>query len=194
MSISRYFLPFFLVIISGLMYVLYIAPTYTTILDLRAKKADYETAINNAEQVRDLQAKLLAEMEAIDPADQARLEKLLPSSYDPVLVLYDLNAFAQKRGLALKTPSVIIPAVDPQKSGQSSITPITVRFIVSAPYSIFRTFMADLEKELALRDILALRISNDGGEGSSLESSIFTYQVEVEGHAYKGKETHPQKS
>ena len=187
MSISRYILPFLLVIISGLMYVLYIGPTYEEILVLRDKKRDYETAINNATQVRERQVELLADVEAIDQNDRIRLEKLLPPQFDPVLVLYDINTFSQKRGLALRSPSVTISPVDPKDSTRSKVTPMILKFSVSAPYTIFRTFIADLEHELSLRDIRSLRISGgDSSGGNSLESSIFTYQVEVEGHAYPG--------
>lgn len=194
MSISRYILPFLLVIISGLMYVLYIDQTYQDILALRAKKADYETAINNAEKVRDLQAKLLSEMEAIDERDQGRLKKLLPQSYDPVLVLYDLNTFAQKRGISLRSPTVVIPPLDAKVDAQTTVTEVLVKFSVSAPYAIFRSFIADIERELALRDIRSLRISGAENEGPVLESSVFTYQVEIAGYAYKGKENPPRPS
>jgi len=190
MSISRYILPFFLVIISGLMYVLYVAPTYDDVLILKEKKLDYETAINNATEVRDLQAKLYAEVEAIDQNDRARLEKLLPTSYDPVLVLYDLNTFVQKRGLALKNPSVTISPADPKTSTQPKVTSVIIKFTVSAPYAIFRTFMEDMERELSLRDIKTLKISSDGAAtgGGVLENSVFAYQIEAEGYVYHGKE------
>ncbi len=100
-----------------------------------------------------------------------------------------LNTFAQKRGLALKAPAVTFPPIDPKTAGTPKITGMNIKFTVSAPYAIFRTFIADLERELSLRDMKTLRISSDSaGGGSILESSVFTYQIEVEGHAYQGKE------
>lgn len=194
MSIARYILPFLIVIVSGLMYVLYIQPTYTAYQILLGKKADFQTAIDNASEVRALQAKLLAEVEAIDPSDRMRLEKLLPASYDPVLVLYDLNTFTQKHGLALKAPGVTLPPVDTKSLAQSKVSSLNIKFSVSAPYAIFRSFMSDLERELSLRDIKSLGMTSTGGEGGALESSVFTYQIEVEAHAYHEKEKNRPKS
>lgn len=188
MSISRYMLPFLLVIISGLMYVLYIDHTYKEIRGFLAQKADLTDAIGKAGQVRDLQAKLLAEVEMIDKTDRARLEKILPPSHDEVLLLHDLNVFSQKHGLTLKSPSVALPVLDPKNAGQSSIVSTIIKFSVSAPYSIFREFMADLEQELALRDVSSLQISGDGGGGAMSENSVLTYLVTVEAHAYHAKE------
>jgi hypothetical protein len=194
MSITRYILPFLLVVISGLMYVLYIDGTYKDILVLRDRKADYVDAIGKAGEVRELQAKLLAEVEMIDQNDRTRLEKLLPSSHDPVLVLYDLNTFAQKHGLALKSPTVTTALEDSKNAGQPTLVPVSIKFSVSAPYSIFRGFMADLEHELALRDVISLRVSADGGEGVGSESSVLTFQIDVEGHAYRTKEKNDPKT
>jgi hypothetical protein len=189
MSILRYILPFILVILSGLMYVLYIQETYKEILSLRDQKVEFQNAINAAGEVRDIQAKLLAEVEGIDPVDKARLEKLLPPTHDPVLVLHDLNVFVKKHGLTLKNPSVIVsPQVTPNNE-QPSVTPTTITFSVSAPYSVLRGFMADLEHELALQDVIMVKITPDSVEGGSVsESSILVAQITVRSYAYSSKE------
>jgi hypothetical protein len=69
----------------------------------------------------------------------------------------------------------------PTKPGAQEKRPIVlVKFNVSAPYTIFKTFMKDLERELSLRDVQSLSVSaGSGGSGGVFESSVFTYDVEV---------------
>jgi hypothetical protein len=182
MSPSRYILPFTLVILSGLMFVLYVYPTYQDIAVIQTNKEDYQSAIDSAGEIRDLQGKLLAQVESISERDRARLEKLLPTAVDQTLLLFQINSFAQRHGLILHSPSVTMPSVDAQKSSSSQKnTSVLAQFDVTAPYPVFKTFMRDLEQELTLQDVRAMTIT--GGVVAGVltpESSVLAYHVEIE--------------
>ena len=151
---NRYAIPLFFVLLSVGIYIEYIDPTIVSIQADRVKTAEYTKYIQEAGEAQ-AQLEALKQKQADFPAgyDQA-LATILPSSVDSTKLIIDVDGIAQIRGLNIKSPTTKI------NEGSGPYLKHTLTFGVSAPYSIFRLFLRDLESSLALRDAASVTFSS----------------------------------
>lgn len=151
---NRYAIPLFFVLLSVGIYIEYIDPTIASIQVDRTKTAEYTKYIQEAGEAQS-QLEALKQKQEDFPAgyDQA-LATILPANVDPTRLIIDVDGIAQMRGLTIKSPSTKIT------EGSGPYLKHTLTFGVSAPYSIFRSFLRDLESSLALRDASAVSFTS----------------------------------
>lgn len=152
---NRYAIPLFFVLLSVGVYIEYIDPTLVSIQADRAKTVEYTKYIQEAAEAES-RLEALKQKQADFPSgyDQA-LATILPLSVDPTKLIIDIDGIAQLRGLTIKSPSTKIST---EASG--SYAKNTISFSVSAPYTVFRAFLRDLESSLALRDAAAVSFTS----------------------------------
>ena len=159
---NRYAIPLFFVLLSVGIYIEYIDPTITSIQADRAKTAEYTKYIQEAQEAQTQLDALKQKLQDFPPGYDEALATILPATVDPTKLIIDIDGIAQLRGLTIKSPS---SKVSPASSG--SYAKHTISFSVSAPYTVFRAFLRDLESSLALRDAAAVSFTSASSDDSS---------------------------
>ena len=144
--------------------------------NVQAVNSQYQTAINNAEQLVQKREQVLQAYNNISANDRDRLAKMLPDSVDNIRLMIDLNNVALQHGFSLQGIKAEVPsdASNPSSpasgsSGGSNIASSTlstvqVSFSVTAPYEQFISFLQDLEANLRIMDLTQLSMTaNDTG-------------------------------
>jgi Tfp pilus assembly protein PilO len=169
--------PIILILISFTAFFGYVNPNYRgenlsngnrSIKNLQAEYAEYQTALNNSNQIRAKRQALMEKRGEINPEDLQKLEKLLPDNIDNIKLVINMNQIAQKHTLVLKNLKLdtAVKTDTPNKLGSDNNKYGTVglSFSVSSSYDNFQNFLNDLEKSLRLVDITDLSITgNDSG-------------------------------
>ncbi len=151
---NRYAIPLFFALLSVGIYIEYIDPTIASIQADRAKTAEYSKYIQEAGEAESQLEALKQKQQNFPPGYDQALATILPPSVDPTRLIIDVDGIAQMRGLTIKSPATKIT------EGTGPYLKHTITFGVSAPYSIFRSFLRDLESSLALRDASAVSFTS----------------------------------
>ncbi len=167
----------------GLFY-LYINPHYMNIRDLMQQRSDYKMALANIEEVKALRDSLESQLSGMPPQESARLELLMPTGFNSVKLITDLDAVAGRHGMSLRGVKMVEETSDsratinnqPKKGYRTS----TLSFGVVSTYQNFVAFLRDMEKSLELVDVKAVSMNSTGAESSNyqFEVTIQTYWIE----------------
>ncbi len=152
-----------MLIASGV-YILYVDPTYNEIKALLVKQETIQNYKKDADLAKQ-KLDTLAAVEASFPPDYiVKLRMLLPEEIDSTKLIIDVNAMAERDGLHIKSPSVSV--VDNASKGGGNLPYVkhTITFSVKAPYAVFRSFLRDMEGNLALRDLSAITFSSQSSD------------------------------
>ena len=159
---NRYAIPLFFVLLSVGIYIVYIDPTIASIQADRAKTAEYTKYIQEAEEAQSRLDALKQKQQDFPPGYDQALATILPASVDPTKLIIDIDGIAQLRGLTIKSPSSKDSA-----ASSGAYAKHTISFSVSAPYTVFRAFLRDLESSLALRDAATVSFTSVSSDESS---------------------------
>jgi Tfp pilus assembly protein PilO len=190
----KVFLPFIIIGLSVGMYFMYISPTWTEIDVLKAKKAEYVTALEQSKEITAKRESLFNVYDNISKEDIAKLHIIIPDKYNAVLLANDLTALAAKDSVSIKD----------FKTNDMADTTSTQRGIgavaaVTAPASLYKThvvtigvtgdfqqfiqFVSDLETSLRLLDVTSLGITSNGSAVSAPgapKSSALQYTISLQ--------------
>lgn len=179
---------------AGLFYV-YIDPTYEEIQTLRQKKAEYDEAINNSQQIQAFRDELLNKYNSFAPADLGRLEKLLPNHIENIRLIIEIDTIASRHNMTLKNVQITMPTEQsfglPEDSSNEALQAVTspygtveFSFEVSGPYATYRSFIKDIEKSLRLIDITGVSLSGDKGDTGNTKEVVGVYMFKTSGQTY----------
>ncbi len=175
-------LPLALIIISGAMYFVYIDPTWKEIGALRASIADYNNILDKSKELVEQRDAIQIEYDAIPESDTAKLNKIIPQTFDTVRFANDMNNIASRYGVSLD--GFKVDQVDPGVRGDAAFV---IDAAVQGPYKIsmisltlkgsyeqFIKFLQDVEANLQLTVVTALNIksSDRGNNPGSLQYTL----------------------
>ncbi len=168
-----------LLFLAGAIYFTYTSGLWNDAMTVKAMNDQYTGAIDSAKKLISVRDAVLKEYNNIAPQDQAKLDKMLPSSVDNIRLIIDLNNVALQHGFSL---SNITAAADTSKTGTAApstsgtsngntliastptLDTVAISFSVTAPYQQFISFMQDLEANLRIMDVTHLSVAaNDTG-------------------------------
>lgn len=173
--------------IAGGAFFLYTKPAYDGAIELTKTIAEYDQALDKANELQKLRQTLLSRYNTFDPRDIDRLHKLLPDHVDNVRLVLDLDTLASRFGLALQ--NVVISGAGQDSATKGSVASATIggsarthesltfKFSTQGTYPSFVTFMEDLEKSLRIVDLVALSITP--GTDAKLSEPIYRFEVTV---------------
>ena len=170
------FLPILLIAIAIGIFYLYIDPHYMAVKGLLKQRAEYQTAIANIEQVKQLRSTLETQYNDLSQSNITRLEIVIPQNLSVVKLTADLDALAGKRTMSIRNVRVTEQASD----NSSGITPkdnkpyktTTMSFSVLGSYSNFVLFLRDIEKSLQLIDVRSVHMKTAGNTSSIMQFDI----------------------
>jgi Tfp pilus assembly protein PilO len=169
----------------GLIY-FYVLPEYGTISDLKAKQAVYEDTIAKAKQLDQMRTNLQNQYDSISDSDKAKLSAMIPTNFDSVKLVSDLNGVATRHSLQLKGVQIQSSA---SSAGQSQADVSTasgvvvaykteaISFIASGSYANFLAFLDEVESSQELIDLTKVTISP--GTSSPGSGETFDFNVTV---------------
>lgn len=180
------FLPFIVIGICVGIYFLYINPTISDISMLSVKKTEYESVLEKAKELKVKRDAAGNAYNNIPAEDISRLDKVIPNTFDSVLLANDINTMASKYAVVLKdfktNESITGDAHDITETDQNNNNPyktITITMRLVGQYEQFLLFLKDVELNLRLIDVGTLSIKPPASQKTGENSNILEYSLEV---------------
>lgn len=139
-------------------FILFIVPTYNNIQTIRAKNAEYEKIVHNANVLEQRLGELLQKRTQISGSQLERLERMLPTNPDNVKLILEIDALAQAQNVVLQNVRIEQIAEDTRSArATQTVNPdlgkLQLHFTVSGQYPGYVRFMESLEKNLRLMNV-----------------------------------------
>lgn len=154
-------------VIAGAVFFWYTKPAYDSTKILQEEIAQFDQALERANELQALRQQLLSRFNAFNPADVERLSKLLPDHVDNVRLILDLDNLAARFGLAIQ--NVVVGEGGGRSSGEAAATIIaqgdrqydslTLSFTTYGSYETFIQLIESLEQSLRIVDLIALSVA-----------------------------------
>lgn len=166
---------------------MYILPRYREVQVMRAEVASFGNRLEVAEQLKLSREDLIAQYNSIAKVDLDNVKTLLPDSVDNIRLIIQLDALATKNGMS-SLRNVQYDAekvVDPTKGDTAGATQkpygeFTISFDTTGQYKSFLSFIADLEQNLRLVDVVSVEFSTtEGGERGIADSLRYTVTLKT---------------
>ena len=174
--------PIILVLLAVAVFFGFIDPQYERVQTLRAEEGEYQSALEKAENVSQLQEELNAQYEAFSTDDLRKLSTILPQEVDRFRLLNDIDYLARRSGIALS--SVGIAGERDQNANEVSSseasrahTSLTGSITFETTYENFKSFLRVLEKNLQVIDVTTIAISPGEGRDYSFNLGFSTYSL-----------------
>ncbi|HET8575270.1 MAG TPA: type 4a pilus biogenesis protein PilO [Candidatus Paceibacterota bacterium] len=186
MNSSKLLFPILLIIAAGLIFYLFINPTYANVNNLKQERAQYDTALGDAAQLQEKLQSLREQLNSFSPDELTRLDHMLPNHVDNVRLILELNAIAARNNMVMKNinfalaPDASGNANSPSNSQTKEVQTVGVSFSVKGDYHTLIAFLQDLERSLRMIDIESVNFSVP--QGSTADSSTYTYSIVL--HTY----------
>jgi Tfp pilus assembly protein PilO len=173
--------PILLVCASVALFYLFIDPTYADIQDLQAERAEYNEALQNANELRSKLNSLRDKLNSFPPEQLARLDTMLPGQVDNVRLVLELNEAASKEDMTID--DITVSKYQQTGSGQSQssgnqsgpqLQTTQAEFRVTGSYGDLKGFLKKLQSSLRIIDVDSVEFegSREPGEPSSYEHQI----------------------
>lgn len=162
---------------AGALFFVFTNPRYETVKELRAEEATFDDALDRSKELIALRDELLAKYNAIPTADLEKINKLLPDSVDTVRLIIEINAIASRHSMTLLNISVGDVGASKDSSGRlgpasAAYEKVSLSFTVNATYEAFRAFLADLERNLRLLDVVTISFGESRPGASVTEYNV----------------------
>ncbi len=163
----------------------FIKPKYDLIKKTKSEVSVSDAKLTTAETLQESRDKLIKKYNDINKADLDNLKIMLPDSVDNIRLIIQINSIANKNGLSALR-SVDYKSNDDKSNGgavkldinNQKYGEIIVTFQTSGQYKNFIAFLADLEKNLRLVDVVSVDFSS--GDNSKAENGLanfLTYKI-----------------
>ncbi len=165
-----------------------VKPLYSEVSVLRAESAEYDHALDMAEELGTIRGELTKKLESFSKADLDRLNHFLPQQLDTVRIILDMDGIGIRNGIKLNDIKVAnagavktteTAKVQGAKAGGAGYQTVDVSFDFSAPYPQAIDFIKDVEQSLRLFDSSSVNISpsSKGGSIYNFKMNIHTYWI-----------------
>jgi len=172
-------LPIILILASVGAFFTYINPKYQDIKALQAERADYSVALDNSRELLARRDGLVKDYNMIPSEILTRLQKFLPDHVDNVRLIMDISGIAARYDLTLSNIKNLESGKKKETVGSidigkgETIGSAVLNFSVTAPYTTFQAFLADLERSLRVVDVVSLSFTADD------KSEKYTYNLGI---------------
>ncbi len=208
----RIFTSLILIGISEAGFFMFISPTYEEVSVIKEKIASYNSALDNAKALENERDRLTAKYNAIDPTNIEKLEKLLPDNVDNIRLILEIEKIALPYGMTIKnvqyaadesssktssststagggiamnmgTGKGVVSGGTETDSARKEYGIWNLSFSTQSTYNNFLNFVKDLESNLRIVDVSAVKFAagDTGGvnpnftESYRYDFSIKTY-------------------
>ena len=160
---------------------MYINPTYAQISGLNSQLQQYNAALDQSTQVRQVRDTLLSRRNTFSTSDVNRIERLLPDNIDNIRLIIDINDIASRYHLQLANVAVSSQAASSAGGvggGGGPLGTVDLSFTVGATYDNFVAFLQDLQRSLRLIDVT--RIKFDTANTDPSVKGALKYDIQLQ--------------
>jgi len=153
---NKFLTPSILIIVSIVLFFVYIDPVYTEIKSIKEEKALYDEALNKSKELRQIRDSLLTKYNSFSEENLSRLKKMIPDSVDNVRLIMDIDSIASSHGITISAVNVGVGNGSDSRIGSDTgenYDFVTLDLSVLASYDDFIAFIGDLKDSLRLVDI-----------------------------------------
>lgn len=181
--------PILSIILSLVIFFVYVKPTFTEIKGTKAEIDAYDKAIDQSKENTSLLTDLLAKKNAYPKEDLDRLEAIVPVEVNSVKLLADLSEIAKKHNVLFG--NIVVGDKDGQgggKSSEESLTPSVqatldykdiaftdISFGIIGTYDEFKSFLFDVEQSLTLMEVVGISM----GESEAGKDELGQYEITI---------------
>lgn len=165
----RSIIPIILICASIAGFIFYVMPMYSEVNTLRTDVASYDQALSNSKDLQETRDNLIASYKVIPKEDKDRLNRFLPNTVNNIELILEIQHIASKHNLSIKNISFVPPTAESAESPETTKTTKNTKsqsasnfgtfdldFKTRSDYATFKLFMADLEQNLRLIDIVSV--------------------------------------
>ncbi len=194
------FIPIFLILISIVIFIMYIDPVYKGTADKEGIKQllvlqnNFEKKKANIDNINKMKMDLRAQYNLIAVNDLKRIKKLLPNHMDNIKLIVDIQRIGYSYRNNIRIGNISLSKNDDtQGNNQGSIKiieqkgydSVVLNFSFISNYRSLKNFLEDLHKSLRLVDIVHLDIKqNIDSVSSAKPSRIDSYKVTISIRTY----------
>jgi len=190
----RFVMPVILIGIGLVAFFMFTNPIYNNITELRAQVASYNGALSNSKSLENERDALTTKENAIDPANLAKLQKLLPDNIDNIRLILEIEQVATPYNMVLKdikynatdTTGAATSTTGVVQGGGASQTVNKdygvwdLEFSTTGTYNNFLNFTRDLENNLRIVDISSIQFSSATSSAfNSASSDSYQYDFKI---------------
>lgn len=180
------------IIISVVIFFMFINPVYNEVQALQVEIAENEETLKLAETLSSKRKELKDRYNIISDTDRKQLEKVLPDTVDNVRLLIDITSIASgdpndpnDNGYGITLTGFNITSTEEQQKevrvaksefegiiedseleyvDTSKVGVISLSFSVNTQYDVFNQFLKELEESMRIVDVRSISISRSGNE------------------------------
>ena len=177
-----------LVIISIVIIVTYIRPTFDDMESIRSEAEAYQTALDNAASYNARLRELYDAANRFTVSQRRTLDRFLPKEVDAIAVMRDIETISDNHAIdltALSSSDAVLETINttPETPAQGQVIekqlPVTVqKFDLSllATYEQFKSFLYDIERNAYLLEVSELSVSPS-------EDGIYAFDMTLEAYS-----------
>ncbi len=161
---------------------MYINPTYAQISGLNSQLQQYNAALDQSTQVRQVRDTLLSRRNTFSTSDVNRIERLLPDNIDNIRLIIDINDIAARYHLQLANVAVSSQAASSAGGvggGGGPLGTVDLSFTVGATYDNFVAFLQDLQRSLRLIDVTRIKFDTANTDPSAKGALKYDIQLQT---------------
>jgi Tfp pilus assembly protein PilO len=201
-------LPIILILLSGLLFFLFINPSYMEVKQIRSDVAVYGSALSSAKELEGKRDALMKNFNAISSEDKTKLDRFLPNTVDNIQLILQIQKIASDHGLNIKNIKFDAPTAEntdtksPEFANQQRLAAASgnkqanlpygifkLEFGVDARYEKFTAFLQDLEYNIRLVGIKNIsfsvpnadsRVARPTGSMDANDPNVYTFTLKIE--------------
>jgi len=163
-------------------------PMYEEVQTLRAKKVEYDQALNSSQEAQKVRASLETKYNKISVENLNRLESFLPNNVDNIRLIIEIDKIAGRYNMTIGNAQVTVSKESSSSDNPDEVVVVEsttygigkLSFSVSGKYEEYLSFIKDLEQSLRLINITSVSLSS----GSSSKDSGDTYEYKTSFDTY----------
>lgn len=161
----------FLLIASVLVYNYFIKPSYAEIKELRNRTATLEQTYGNYDSLNKKFQDIFAQYQNLGDLEK-QLSMFFPSKFDTSYAVSQIFGIANNNKLNLLSLTTKQLAIRPGVGPVKGIGVLRIESKLAGSYEDFKKFMADMETNIMISDLVSLRIERARVMGSELVYTI----------------------
>jgi hypothetical protein len=187
----RYILPIIIVAVAISLFFGFTSPLYESISTLQAEVGSYNEALENSKMLENERDKLTSKLNAINPEDLSKIEKLLPQNVNNIRLILEIEKIATPYGMVIKDvkyntgendKTTIVGGGGITQAAPKDYGIFELEFSTAGSYNNFINFLKDLEHNLRIVDISFISFASDATSnlsGSPITSEIYEYHFKI---------------
>ena len=180
MRLRNLLLPILLIVIASASFFYYTKPAYDGTKDTTVQITEYERALSQVQETQQLRDDLLGRFNQISEQQSYTMSQILPTEFDQVRFLIELDRLAAQSGLTLQNVSFSSAAAGEQAADgagqtESGVQTTEVSFSTTASYDDALVLARNIERSAQIIDITELSVGAPGGgdgEGEAPEQTL----------------------